>query len=59
MKSLCENSSNIKDGRIVAERELIIDNTKYHLKSVFIGQTNLSDALTRIIMRRLEHSSAA
>jgi len=40
-------------------REVIIDKTTYHVRSVFIGQTNLDDALKRIISRRLEERCAA
>ena len=41
------------------EREVIIDKTTYHVRSVFIGQTNLDDALKRIISSRLEERYAA
>ena len=38
------------------EREIIVDNYKYRVKSVFIGHTKLEDALTKIVMKRLENS---
>ena len=42
-----------------AEREVAIGHAKYHVKSVFIGQTSLGEALKNIIARRLKSSGAA
>jgi hypothetical protein len=46
--------------QIVIEREITVDKTKYHIKSVFIGQTTLGNALRNIVLRKLdeEHWSA-
>ena len=43
----------------VAVREITIDKTKYNVKSVFTGQTNLEDALINIIRRKMEENRAA
>ena len=40
-------------------RKIVVGNTTYHVGSIFIGQTNLDDALKRIISRRLEERCAA
>ena len=37
----------------VALREIIVNNTKIHIKSVFTGQRNFDDALQSIVMRRM------
>jgi len=39
--------------------KIVVDKTTYHVGSIFIGQTNLDDALKRIISRRLEERCAA
>ena len=45
--------------KIITEHEITIGKMKYHIKSVFIGQTNLDDALKNIIVRRLEEERRA
>jgi hypothetical protein len=39
---------------ITVEREIVVDRIRFRIKSVFIGQTNLDDALKNIIFRRME-----
>ena len=41
------------------EYEVVVGKTKYRIRSIFIGQTDLDDALKRIISRRLEERCAA
>jgi hypothetical protein len=43
----------------ITERVIALGKTQYHIKSVFIGQTKLDDALNKIIMRRLEEKRRA
>ena len=38
----------------MSENEVTIGKTIYHIKSIFIGQTNLDDAMKNIITRKLE-----
>ena len=40
----------------VVEREIVINNVKIHINSVFIGQTTLENALTNIIIRKISKS---
>ena len=41
------------------EYEVVVGKTKYRIKSIFVGQTDLDDALKRIISRRLEERCTA
>lgn len=52
-------SIQLPETQIVIEREIVIGNIKFHVKSVFIGQTNLDDALKNIIVRRMDEHQAA
>lgn len=37
----------------IIEREIIINNTRIHIKSIFTGQTRLDEAMKNIIVRKL------
>lgn len=37
----------------IVEREIVINNTKIHIKSIFTGQTRLDEAMKKIITRKL------
>jgi len=45
--------------QVVIEREITIDKARYHIRSVFTGQTTLGDALSNIIVRRTEEERRA
>ena len=53
-----ESAKDIKT-QVVVEREITIDKARYHIRSVFIGQTTLGDALSNIIVRRTEEERRA
>jgi hypothetical protein len=41
---------------VVVERKISIDNTKYHIKSIFTGKIKLEDALKNIALKKLRNS---
>ena len=45
--------------QVVIEREITIDKARYHIRSVFTGQTTLGNALSNIIVRRTEEERRA
>ncbi len=45
---------NVKpEGGEVIEREIVINNTRIHIRSIFSGQTGLDEAVKKIIIRKL------
>ncbi len=45
----------IKNTEII-EREIFVQNTKIHIKSIFGGYISLDDALKKIVLRKLSES---
>lgn len=48
---------NVKpEGEEVIEREIVINNTKIHIKSIFAGKTSLDRAMKNIVARKIADS---
>lgn len=41
---------------VAIDREIVVDDTRIHIKSIFTGQTRLEEAMKKIIIRKLTES---
>jgi len=51
-----KSSAYCKKTTVTTERQMEVNGTLIHLRSIFVGQTKLDDALQKIIDRRLSET---